>query len=146
MSQAPAGLPLLARAICGAIPKTAKRTPARYSTRAHEPGPERTMRIKVACRSVLVKPCQGKVIEELTSAPGAMGCDEYDKNRILLKSGMPESIRAVTLMHELIHDISSSYSMRLSEQNVDTLATAFVTLLRDNPRLVDILTGKKQKK
>jgi len=101
------------------------------------------MQVKVGCRRVDIVPTSGSAIVRLTGKPKAMGCDVYEKNRIYWKRDMPESVRAVTMMHELIHDIDSSYSLRLKEQTVDTLATAFVTLLRDNPGLADMLAGRR---
>jgi hypothetical protein len=103
------------------------------------------MYIRVGCRRVRVKTCDGAIIEERTKALGAMGCSEYERNEILLKDGLPESVRAVTLLHELLHDLSSSYSLRLNEQTVDTLATSLVTALRDNPNLVTTLVGRTRK-
>jgi hypothetical protein len=104
---------------------------------------EKQMQVKVGCRTVLASPAAGSTIARLTGKPRAMGCNVYEKNLIYWKRGMPESVRAVTLLHELLHDLDSSYSLRLGEQTVDTLATALVTMLRDNKGLSALLDGRK---
>ena len=120
--------------------KPEKRTGARYISRSKA---ERRMVIKVGCRPVDLRFTSAAAVQRRTRKAGSMGCNDYESNLILVVRGLPESTRAVTMMHESLHDINSSYSMDLSEQTVDTLATSIVTLLRDNRELADMILGRK---
>ena len=141
---------IVADEIRSAVAKATTHTPenrhnSRYSRSVSSKRGEKKMRVKVACRHVNIVPASGAEIERLTGKPKAMGGNLYEKNWIGIKRGISKPVRAVTILHELLHDIDSSYSMRLSEQSIDTLATSLIALLRDNPALADLLTGRKRK-
>lgn len=70
----------------------------------------------------------------------AMGSYEQEQSRILVKEGMSVSSVRDTLMHELIHAILQHYEMD-SEKLVRVITPALVSLLRDNPKLVEFFTA-----
>jgi len=48
----------------------------------------------------------------------------------------------ITLLHEIIHQGLWAMAINLSEDDLERLSTMVLSLIRDNPKLVDIITTK----
>lgn len=78
------------------------------------------------------------VLDDTLSETGQMGRASLRKCTIKLNSDMVKDALASTLLHELVHMIADINSMDLKEQDVDNIASGFLSLLKDNK---DILEG-----
>jgi hypothetical protein len=74
--------------------------------------------------------------KELTDCLGL--CDPQT-NTIILDPTLPNSVMLQTLIHELIHLIEMTLNQCLTEQQVDTMASGLVHLLKANPSLLRLL-------
>lgn len=72
---------------------------------------------------------------ELTECVGQ--CDPRT-NTILLDPSLPESVLLQTLTHELMHLLEMTLNQCLTEQQVDTMASGLVHLLKANPMLWEL--------
>jgi hypothetical protein len=96
--------------------------------------------------SITIKLC-GQDVEIKTTAPGnwsagGMGRSSTLDGEILLRAGMPDSVRAGTLLHEVVHFCLSANGFNeqsSNEQMVATLSNSLMAALRDNPQLVNEL-------
>lgn len=97
-------------------------------------------------KHVQIGPLRYKVVEvdELASMGGAgalYGDINYGKCRIRIASDSSAQIKQVTLIHEILHGIlnNAAYPEAHDEQVIDALAHGLIQLLRDNPKLFDVL-------
>lgn len=56
----------------------------------------------------------------------------YQLNKIIINSEFNEMIQKETLIHEVLHGIDDFYNVGLEEVQVQILAKAILTLLKDN--------------
>ena len=54
---------------------------------------------------------------------------------IRIRSELHDTMKLQTLWHEIVHGICFHNRIKLNERDTDLLATALVTVLRDNKRL-----------
>lgn len=67
-----------------------------------------------------------------TQLHGQMDWLEY---KIKLSNHNPDIYQFVTLWHEVLHALENVYGIRLSERQVEALATLIVQVLQDNEQL-----------
>jgi len=65
-------------------------------------------------------------------------CDPQT-NTILLDPSLPDSVMLQTLFHELVHVLEMTLNQCLTEQQVDSMASGLVHLLKTNPSLTRLL-------
>lgn len=68
---------------------------------------------------------------------------DHDKQRIHVRTGQPLEQEQDTLLHEVVHGIDHEMNLNMSEKQVRGLATGMLAVLKDNPRLLTYLRGKK---
>ncbi len=61
----------------------------------------------------------------------------WDKNEIRLNSNNDDDQQQATLLHEIIHGVSSMTSLDLSEDIVLRLGNGLYTVIKDNPGLFE---------
>ena len=64
---------------------------------------------------------------------GNIGLADFNNQRIMISTGITEQTKRIALMHETIHILDKAYNIKLSEEQVTTLAHAIVALVADNP-------------
>jgi hypothetical protein len=97
------------------------------------------MKVKVGAYDYRIKPFKGIVAD----AESAAGLCQPDTQSIYIDSRKPPQYQAAVLIHELIHAIFASNSLRkteLCEEDVcGLLDNPLAALLRDNPKLLGVL-------
>ena len=63
---------------------------------------------------------------------------KYNKIRISTETSV--SNQKVTLLHEIIHAISSMYNLKLSEQSVQIISENLLQVIVDNKMMMDWIT------
>jgi len=64
-----------------------------------------------------------------------LGICDYNNLEIFIKMGIPDTVKKVTIMHELFHAFfaSAGYQLKDDEENiVDILANQFVLFIKNN--------------
>lgn len=89
-------------------------------------------KIKVAGHSVAIK--QSKVF---TKNPSLLGLAYMPGNKIDLfttfeKEELPETTKSEIFLHEILHQVSDKYAIRLRENQVKQLAGGLFQVIRDN--------------
>jgi hypothetical protein len=81
-------------------------------------------------------------------------CDERDEKRkldghlihgkssILIDADLDEQAMTQTLFHEIVHELAIQAGQDLNEGQVDSLAFGIISVLRDNPKLVELVCKK----
>lgn len=64
---------------------------------------------------------------------GNIGLADFNNQRIMISTGITEQTKRIALMHETIHILDKAYNIKLTEEQVTTLAHAIVALVADNP-------------
>lgn len=72
-----------------------------------------------------VEVVESDLIEEL-------GRSDFEQCRIVLKAGMPPSLRCETLLHEVLHFAAWVSGVKLGEGKVKRLAPILAQILSDN--------------
>jgi len=67
-----------------------------------------------------------------------LGLCDPKTNTITVDPDLPLDVWQQTLGHELVHLIEMTLNLSLTEQQVDTLATGLIHLLKENPRLLGL--------
>jgi hypothetical protein len=67
-----------------------------------------------------------------------MGLCDPRTNTIIIDRDLPKDVWQQTLAHELVHLIEITLNQCLTEQQVDTIATGLVHLLKENPQLLTL--------
>jgi len=80
--------------------------------------------IKVSGLSVIVR--------EVTLGTGRLGECSLEKSEIMIDENIAEDLKAETLLHEVIHFISSCNVLDLDEGQVSVLASDLMQYLNDN--------------
>lgn len=66
-------------------------------------------------------------------------------NRIIINKNSCQSMKQITLLHELLHMIDDNFLMgKLEESEIDTLAINLIQLLKNNKTLVNYLTDNNE--
>jgi hypothetical protein len=61
-------------------------------------------------------------------------------NIIKIDAKQPKEEQVSTLLHEILHGITYSLPIELAEKEVICLECALMTLFKDNPKLLELLT------
>jgi hypothetical protein len=69
-------------------------------------------------------------------------CDT-DKQSILVRDGQPLESEQDTVLHEVFHAIDEAVDSKLKETQIKKVATAFLAVLKDNPKFVSYLRRRK---
>jgi len=69
-----------------------------------------------------------------------LGLCDPTTNTIVIDETLPRPVWLATLAHELVHVIEITLCQNLTEQQVDTMATGIVHLLKTNPEIVKLYT------
>lgn len=64
---------------------------------------------------------------------GNIGLADFNNQRIMISTGITEQTKRIALIHETLHILDKAYNIKLSEEQVTTLAHAIVALVVDNP-------------
>lgn len=72
-----------------------------------------------------------------------LGLCDPKTNTITLDPDLPLHVWQQTLGHELVHLIEMTLNLCLTEQQVDTLSTGIIHLLKENPDLIQLFTEEK---
>lgn len=77
-----------------------------------------------------------------------LGFCDYEKLSIKIKKKIPEDIKKVTIIHELLHSFffSGGNSPKNEEDIVDLLANQFVMFIQNNPTFFKKIFLNKNKK
>jgi len=67
-----------------------------------------------------------------------LGLCDPKTNTIIVDPTLPLHVWQQTLGHELVHLIEMTLNQCLTEQQVDTLATGVIHLLKENPQLISL--------
>jgi hypothetical protein len=67
-----------------------------------------------------------------------LGLCDPKTNTIIVDPDLPVHVWQQTLAHELCHLIEMTLNQCLTEQQVDTLATGLIHLLKENPQLITL--------
>jgi Zn-dependent peptidase ImmA (M78 family) len=67
---------------------------------------------------------------------GLIGSADFNKQEININSTHTTQTKQIAIFHEILHLLSDSYGIHLTEEEVKIITHAFVALLRDNPTLV----------
>jgi hypothetical protein len=67
-----------------------------------------------------------------------LGLCDPKTNTITVDPNLPLHVWQQTLGHELVHLIEMTLNLSLTEQQVDTLATGLIHLLKENPCLLGL--------
>lgn len=59
-------------------------------------------------------------------------------NTIIIDKDLPKSVWLQTLGHELVHLVEITLNQCLTEQQVDTIATGIIHLLKSNPQILQL--------
>lgn len=65
-----------------------------------------------------------------------LGLCDPKTNTITVDPNLPPHVWQQTLGHELVHLIEMTLNLCLTEQQVDTLSTGLIHLLKENPQLI----------
>lgn len=71
-----------------------------------------------------------------------IGCSDLENQHITVKDGMKPEQEKSTLLHEVIHAISDTLGLNLTEKEVQGLETGLFAFNRENPRFFSYLKGK----
>jgi len=71
---------------------------------------------------------------------GNMGRCYYSKSEIVISEAYEERKQRNTLWHEIIHAISDTYQIGLTEEQVRMMEVGIVGLIDDNPHLIEFTT------
>lgn len=63
----------------------------------------------------------------------------YDKATVFVKKGLDPTEERDVVFHELTHAVSDLMNLDLTENQVTLIATAWISLLHDNPHLYEYL-------
>ena len=66
-----------------------------------------------------------------------LGLCHCDIREIWLNAGNLPEVNRNTFLHELLHALSYTAQLEMTERQVDVLATMLISLCRENPQLVD---------
>ena len=66
-----------------------------------------------------------------------MGRCYLPKLEILINKDMPPDIQGSTLIHELLHMIADMNSLKITEQQVDTMSLGIYSFIKENPKIID---------
>jgi uncharacterized protein YpuA (DUF1002 family) len=89
--------------------------------------------VKISSHRIKVK-IRKKVTGEMADT---FGFANLTHNEIVLRSHLggkpvPESVKAETFLHEIIHHVSSNYGISLTEKEVQQLGTTLLQVIRNN--------------
>jgi len=73
---------------------------------------------------------------------GAYGTNDYGKQKIWLDESNAMDVQIATFFHEIVHIISKTFSMGLSETQTDCMAMSITSLIKDNPDFIRSLLSK----
>ena len=91
---------------------------------------------------------EGKLLGQdfvLETSPGAKleldyYCQYYpDSTRIVVRTGLHPDLLKHTILHEVVHCLESTMYLKLSERDVDNIALGVLSLIRDNPELIELI-------
>jgi Zn-dependent peptidase ImmA (M78 family) len=68
---------------------------------------------------------------------GLIGSADFNKQEININSTHTAQTKQIAIFHEILHLLSDSYGIHLTEEEVKIITHSFVALLRDNPNLVN---------
>jgi hypothetical protein len=68
---------------------------------------------------------------------GLIGSADFNKQEININSTHTAQTKQIAIFHEILHLLSDSYGIHLTEEEVKIITHSFVALLRDNPTLVN---------
>ena len=68
------------------------------------------------------------------------GVCRYNALQIRINDSMSDRRQGSTLVHEVLHAICDERAVKLTEEQVETLANGMTQVLRDNPDLVEFVT------
>lgn len=74
----------------------------------------------------------------------ALGLCHTDIYEIWLNDSCLPEVRRNTFLHEILHALSYVGQLRMTERQVDVLATLLIALARDNPELIDYFFKEKE--
>ena len=79
-----------------------------------------------------------------TSPGGKWELDDYgqyhpDSRRIVVRTGLHPDLLKHTILHEVVHCLESTMYLKLSERDVDNIALGVLSLIRDNPELIELI-------
>ena len=89
-------------------------------------------KIKLLSHSITLK-----INDPSTWAESGMGRCHLPKLEILINNSMPPDIQGSTLIHELIHMIADMNSVKITEQQVDTISLGVYSFIKENPKMID---------
>ena len=70
------------------------------------------------------------------------GYIDFDDGKICIKDELPLDSKNQTLLHEIFHGIENVFNIQLTEEQIDALATGFLTVAKDNNKFIQkILKG-----
>lgn len=69
------------------------------------------------------------------------GCRKYAESEILIEKTLGEQASAQTLFHEILHDFYTQSGRDADEDTIDSLSFLLLQLLRDNPRLIELIVN-----
>jgi hypothetical protein len=82
----------------------------------------------------------GENDEDSWSATGTCRSNEC---HIAVASDIDRQVQADTLWHEITHAVDETLGLGLTEQQVHALAAGQMAVLFDNPKLIELLLGRK---
>lgn len=98
-------------------------------------------RVKVAHYSIPITPLSPELAKDL----GRFGDFDGHKYVIRMEKGITDDKTRDVLLHELLHAAYWIYGLKDEDEEeriVTVLTTAMLTMMRDNPKLVNFLTEK----
>lgn len=85
------------------------------------------------------------VREKNSNEMNALGLCHTDIHEIWINSSCTPEVRRNTFLHEILHALSYVGQLRMSERQVDVLATLLIAMARDNPEIADYFFKEETK-
>jgi len=68
---------------------------------------------------------------------GHIGLANFNTQEIWIHNDMTQQTKVIARWHETVHILEKAYGVKMSEEQVTIFTHALVSLLRDNPNIVD---------
>jgi len=88
---------------------------------------------------ILGKPVKVQFLDGPPLEDGDMGDCNTEAQVITIRTGQPLENEQDSVLHEVLHAISDYMEIKMKEHQVTKLATGFLAVLKDNPRLATYL-------
>jgi len=95
--------------------------------------------IRVLSQNIDVK------LGDLSSADTVAAWDGVE-GQIVIHKHLGKFVAVNALIHELIHALEFLLGLELTEQDIDSLATGIISIIVDNPELVELVQSTVQSK